>query len=49
MNNSMENTMENSIEENRVLTPHAQHRYNLDTTSHVPDMPRIISKPVEYT
>ena len=45
----MESTMENSIEENRALAPHAQHRYNLRSTSHVHDLPQIMSKPVEYT
>ena len=49
MDNSMESAMENSIEQNRALASHAQHRYNLRSTSNVPDLPRILSKPVKYT
>ena len=49
-------SMESSIEENqnRTLTPtniehHTQHKYNLQSISNVPDLSRIMSKPVEYT
>ena len=49
VDNSMESALQNSIEKNRTLAPHTQHKYNLRSTSHVHDLPRIMSKPVEYT
>ena len=45
----MESAMENSIEENRTLALHAQNICNLRSSSNVPDLPQIMSKPVEYT
>ena len=49
VDNSMESALQNSIEENRVLAPHTHYRYNLRSTSNVHDVPRIMSKPIEYT